>query len=130
MGVSIEDSRVIDRADALREVPATIRFLSLEPLIGPIPNLDLKRSWTGQSLEAKAETKRESWNLNGLSTCSTNAEARMSRALSNKWAPNGQSGKVPKAGKAMTSVSSRKHCKLGNIRAAMSDNLSNAEKKN
>ena len=42
MGVSIEDSRVIDRADALREVPATIRFLSLEPLIGSIPNLNLK----------------------------------------------------------------------------------------
>jgi protein gp37 len=34
MGVSVEDSRVLSRIDDLRNVPASIRFLSCEPLIG------------------------------------------------------------------------------------------------
>lgn len=41
MGVSVEDQRVIDRVDDLTRVPAAIRFLSLEPLIGPLENLPL-----------------------------------------------------------------------------------------
>lgn len=41
-GVSVEDERVIYRIDYLRQVPAKIRFLSLEPLIGPLDNLDLR----------------------------------------------------------------------------------------
>lgn len=41
MGVSVEDSRVVHRIDSLREVPAKVRFLSLEPLIGPLENLNL-----------------------------------------------------------------------------------------
>jgi protein gp37 len=41
MGVSVEDERVAHRIDDLREVPAAIRFLSCEPLIGPLPDLDL-----------------------------------------------------------------------------------------
>jgi protein gp37 len=40
-GVSVEDERVIGRIELLREVPASVRFLSLEPLIGPIEALDL-----------------------------------------------------------------------------------------
>jgi len=42
MGVSVEDERVADRADALRAVPAATRFLSCEPLIGPLGRLDLR----------------------------------------------------------------------------------------
>jgi protein gp37 len=41
LGVSIEDDRVVDRAEVLREVPVAVRFLSLEPLLGPLPSLDL-----------------------------------------------------------------------------------------
>lgn len=41
MGVSVEDARVNHRIDTLREVPAAVRFLSLEPLIGDIGILDL-----------------------------------------------------------------------------------------
>jgi protein gp37 len=41
MGVSVEDQRVLDRVNQLRRVPAKIRFLSCEPLLGPLPNLDL-----------------------------------------------------------------------------------------
>jgi len=41
MGVSIESDRYAFRADHLRRVPASVRFLSLEPLLGPLPSLDL-----------------------------------------------------------------------------------------
>jgi protein gp37 len=41
-GVSVEDERVLYRIDQLRRVPAKVRFLSLEPLIGPLDRLDLK----------------------------------------------------------------------------------------
>ncbi|SRR5258706_4253388 len=41
MGVSIELDRLTPRADALRAVPAAVRFLSCEPLLGPLPSLDL-----------------------------------------------------------------------------------------
>jgi protein gp37 len=36
LGVSIESSDYAWRADMLRETPAAVRFLSLEPLLGPI----------------------------------------------------------------------------------------------
>jgi protein gp37 len=41
MGVSIENRRWVERADRLREVPAAIRFISAEPLLGPLDGLDL-----------------------------------------------------------------------------------------
>jgi protein gp37 len=41
MGVSVEDARVVERIDLLRKVPAAVRFVSLEPLIGPLEQLDL-----------------------------------------------------------------------------------------
>jgi protein gp37 len=41
MGTSVENPLVLDRVASLREVPACIRFLSVEPLLGPIPRLPL-----------------------------------------------------------------------------------------
>jgi protein gp37 len=41
MGVSVEDERVLHRIDDLRAVPAAVRFLSCEPLIGPLRKLNL-----------------------------------------------------------------------------------------
>jgi protein gp37 len=41
MGVSVEDDSSLFRVDDLRAVPAAVRFLSCEPLIGPLPGLDL-----------------------------------------------------------------------------------------
>jgi protein gp37 len=41
LGVSVEDSKVIDRLDSLRETPAKIRFASFEPLIGSVKTADL-----------------------------------------------------------------------------------------
>jgi protein gp37 len=42
MGVSVEDNRVLHRIDDLQTVPAVVRFLSCEPLIGPLDNLPLE----------------------------------------------------------------------------------------
>jgi protein gp37 len=42
MGVSVEDARVMNRINDLAAVPAQVRFLSCEPLIGPLENLALK----------------------------------------------------------------------------------------
>lgn len=42
MGVSVESEDEIQRIDQLRAAPAAVRFLSLEPLIGPLPALDLR----------------------------------------------------------------------------------------
>jgi len=42
-GVSVENARYLWRIRYLKEVPATVRFLSLEPLLGPIPRIPLER---------------------------------------------------------------------------------------
>ncbi|MCL4282141.1 MAG: DUF5131 family protein [Flavobacteriales bacterium] len=41
MGVSVEDKRVMRRVDLLRGTGARVKFLSCEPLIGPLPDMDL-----------------------------------------------------------------------------------------
>ena len=43
MGVSVENESVVDRIDLLRETKARVKFLSCEPLIGPLPNLNLNK---------------------------------------------------------------------------------------
>jgi protein gp37 len=42
MGVSVENAEALLRVDHLREVPATVRFLSCEPLIGPLDDINLE----------------------------------------------------------------------------------------
>lgn len=42
MGVSVENADYLRRIDHLRQTGAHVKFLSLEPLIGPLPNLDLR----------------------------------------------------------------------------------------
>ena len=41
IGVSIENARWLERADALRTVPAAVRFVSAEPLLGSLASIDL-----------------------------------------------------------------------------------------
>src|ERR1051326_336516 len=41
MGVSVENTNYTFRIDDLRKTAASVKFLSLEPLLGPLPNLDL-----------------------------------------------------------------------------------------
>ena len=42
MGVSVETEKYNFRIDHLRKTGAQVKFLSLEPLLGPIPRLDLR----------------------------------------------------------------------------------------
>ncbi|MDG4821781.1 phage Gp37/Gp68 family protein [Asanoa sp. WMMD1127] len=42
MGVSVEDSASLQRVEDLRAVPAAVRFLSCEPLLGPLNEVDLE----------------------------------------------------------------------------------------
>ncbi len=41
LGVSVETRRYVRRIDQLRQTDAAIKFLSLEPLLAPLPDLDL-----------------------------------------------------------------------------------------
>lgn len=42
MGVSVESKKYAHRIDDLRQTKAAVKFLSLEPLLGPLPNLKLR----------------------------------------------------------------------------------------
>jgi protein gp37 len=42
IGVSVEDDDHVHRLDELRKVPAAVRFLSAEPLLGPLHRVDLR----------------------------------------------------------------------------------------
>ncbi len=64
MGVSVEDSRVLHRVADLRRVPAVVRFLSCEPLIGSLQAMDLTGiDWVivGGESGPKARPMQEEW---------------------------------------------------------------------
>ncbi len=64
MGVSVEDKRVIERIDFLRLTNAKTKFLSCEPLIGPLSNINLTGiDWAivGGESGRKARPMYESW---------------------------------------------------------------------
>jgi len=42
MGVSVENANYVHRIDDLRHTGAAVKFLSLEPLLGPLPKLNLR----------------------------------------------------------------------------------------
>lgn len=43
LGTSVENADTTYRIDLIRRAPGSVRFLSLEPLLGPLPQLDLRR---------------------------------------------------------------------------------------
>jgi protein gp37 len=64
MGVSVEDGRVLERVDYLRNINAKTKFLSCEPLIGPLVNMNLSNiDWVivGGESGKKARPIKESW---------------------------------------------------------------------
>jgi|SRR5581483_2484726 len=72
MGVSVENQDYVDRIDDLRATGARIKFLSLEPLLGPLPNLDLRGiHWVivGGESGPKARPMREEWVLDIRRQC-------------------------------------------------------------
>jgi protein gp37 len=72
LGVSIENDDHVDRADLLREVPAAIRFISCETLLGSLPSLDLTHiDWLIVGAESGAEARpiQETWVLDIRDSC-------------------------------------------------------------
>ncbi|VTS05269.1 DUF5131 family protein [Tuwongella immobilis] len=71
-GVTVESAAYVSRIDHLRAVPAMTRFLSLEPLLGPIPNLDLSGiHWViigGESGSRSRPIERE-WVIDIIAQC-------------------------------------------------------------
>ncbi len=64
MGVSVESEPYMKRIDLLRETEAKVKFLSLEPLLGPLPNLNLEGiDWVivGGESGAKARPMNPEW---------------------------------------------------------------------
>jgi protein gp37 len=64
LGTSVENADVITRIDHLRTVPAAIRFISFEPLIGPVGDVDLTGvHWAivGGESGRSARPIRENW---------------------------------------------------------------------
>lgn len=72
MGVSVEDDRVLNRIDCLRETNAQIKFLSIEPLLGALPDLNLaKIDWVivGGESGAKARPMKPEWVIDIQKQC-------------------------------------------------------------
>ena len=72
MGVSVENHKVIHRIDDLRHSDAHIKFLSIEPLLGSLPNLDLTGiDWVivGGESGPKARPMEETWVLEIKQQC-------------------------------------------------------------
>lgn len=64
LGTSVENADVLHRIDSLREVPAAIRFISFEPLIGSVAGVDLgKIDWAivGGESGRSARPIKEGW---------------------------------------------------------------------
>ena len=74
MGVSVEDARVLHRVADLQSVQAKVRFLSLEPLIGPLESLPLDGiHWVivGGESGPQARPMRKEWVKDILRQCRT-----------------------------------------------------------
>jgi len=72
MGVTIESNGYVRRADDLRKVDAAVRFLSLEPLLGPLPDLELDGiDWVivGGESGPGARPMKEKWVLDIKQKC-------------------------------------------------------------
>jgi protein gp37 len=72
MGVSVESQNYTFRIDHLRETQAHVKFLSLEPLLGPLPNLNLQGiDWVivGGESGPGARVMRSEWVLDIRDQC-------------------------------------------------------------
>jgi protein gp37 len=92
MGVSVENAEQLRRVDDLRTVPAAVRFLSCEPLLGPLDELNLDGiSWviTGGESGPHARPVKPAWVRNIRDACQDADVAFFHK----QWG-----GRTPKAG--------------------------------
>jgi len=72
MGVSVENEKVVNRIDFLRNTGAFIKFISMEPLIAPVINLNLYNiDWVvvGGESGPKARPMKKKWVLDIRDQC-------------------------------------------------------------
>lgn len=72
MGVSVENNDFVHRINHLRNTPAKIKFLSLEPLLGPLPKLNLRNiDWVivGGESGRKPRPIKEEWVVDIKNQC-------------------------------------------------------------
>jgi protein gp37 len=89
VGTSIELDRHCRRADDLRAIPAAVRFLSLEPLLGPLPSLDLTGiDWAiiGGESGSGAREMDLGWARELIARCQEVGAAVFVKQLGSQWA--------------------------------------------
>jgi protein gp37 len=92
LGASVEDGTKLSRVRHVRDMAATIRFLSIEPLIGPIGRIDLTNiDWVivGGESGPRARPMKEEWVREIRDQCSSGGVAFFFK----QWG-----GRTPKAG--------------------------------
>jgi protein gp37 len=95
VGTSIENRRFVHRADFLRQVPAAVRFISAEPLLGPLTGLNLMGiDWliAGGESGPKHRPIKEAWVSDLRERCADESVAFFFK----QWG-----GRTPKAGGRM-----------------------------
>jgi protein gp37 len=89
LGTSIESDGYIRRADALRQAPAAVRFISAEPLLGPLPSADFTGiDWVilGGESGPGARPLELDWVRDVIGQCRTAGAAPFVKQLGTVWA--------------------------------------------
>lgn len=76
MGVTIESEKYLYRAENLKKTPAAVKFISVEPMIGPVSEIDLQGiDWVivGGESGAQARTIEKEWAIAVRDKCTASA---------------------------------------------------------
>ncbi len=76
MGVTIESEKYLYRAENLKKTPATIKFISVEPMIGPVSDINLEGiDWVivGGESGAQARTIEKEWAIAVRDKCTASS---------------------------------------------------------
>lgn len=95
LGTSIESNDHVGRAHHLRQTPATVRFVSAEPLLGPLPSLDLTGiDWLiiGGESGPGARPMDLGWARDLRDMAQANGTAIFVKQLGSVWARGGKGG--------------------------------------
>jgi len=98
MGVSVEDADNVDRINDLRAVPAAVRLVSAEPLVGDLGDVDLTGiSWliAGAESGKGARTVELSWLRSLRDRCANAGTAYFVKQLGAAWARDTYYGGAP-----------------------------------
>ena len=98
MGVSVEDGRGLQRVKDLRATPAKVKFLSCEPLIGPLDKLGLRGiDWVivGGESGPRARPMNPMWASSVLHQCKAAGVAFFMKQMGGKQSKGGDLNVIP-----------------------------------